>query len=363
MKVGTTTSRVGPRPRRSGAIAARGLDRLSDEALLDLRFCDLDLRIEGSPLAPRLQRALDELRARGLRFRPHFWLSSEWFTPDGVPGVAIPFYLAHPRLTRLERRQMLEADGASTASCLRILRHEIGHALDNAYGLHRRRDWQRVFGRASRRYPNSYRPRPASRRFVLHLSDWYAQSHPAEDFAETFAVWLTPGTAWRSQYLGWPAMRKLEYVDELMTEIARRPPRLKSRRHVEPLEKDTTTLRDHYARRRARYGVDEGDVIDRHLRRLFSAHANGGSRRRVDGRSSAAAFLRRIQGAVRRRIARWTGEHQYTVDQVFQRMIARSRRLNLRLTLPEDEAALEAAILVAVQTMHDLHAGRGRVLL
>ena len=26
----------------------------------------------------------------------------------------------------------------------------------------------------------------------MHLDPWYAQSHPDEDFAETFAVWLTP---------------------------------------------------------------------------------------------------------------------------------------------------------------------------
>ena len=77
----------------------------------------------------------DELEARGVTFRPHYWLSDEWFTPDGVPGVAIPFYLAHPRLAKLELAQMLEVEGGDATSCLRILRHEVGHAIDNAYEL------------------------------------------------------------------------------------------------------------------------------------------------------------------------------------------------------------------------------------
>ena len=154
-----------------------------------------------------------DLQRRGMRFRPHVWLSEEWFSPDGVPGIAVPFYMAHPRLMRLERQFMDEVEGGNANWLTRILRHEIAHALDNAYRLRRRKEWRRVFGRASRPYPDIYRPRPASRDFVLHLGHWYAQSHPTEDFAETFAVWLQPKARWRREYQGWPALRKLEYVD------------------------------------------------------------------------------------------------------------------------------------------------------
>src|SRR5256885_16453644 len=79
----------------------------------------------------------------------------------------------------------------------RILRHEAGHALDNAYRLRRRKRWRAVFGPASLPYPARYRARPGSRRYVHHLGEWYAQAHPSEDFAETFAVWLTPKSGWR----------------------------------------------------------------------------------------------------------------------------------------------------------------------
>ena len=112
---------------------------LPDEALLDVRMCELGLTIEGSWLEERLAELHRELDARGLTFRPHYWLSAEWFSPDGVPGVAIPFYLAHPRLMRLERAQMLEVEGGTPEWCLKILRHEAGHAFDNAYELRRRR--------------------------------------------------------------------------------------------------------------------------------------------------------------------------------------------------------------------------------
>jgi hypothetical protein len=208
---------------------------LSDEQLLDLRLCELNLAIEDTWLAPRIERVLDELERRRLRFRPHFWLTEEWFTPDGVPGVGVPFYLAHPRLRRLEERMMLDVEGGAHDWCMRILRHEVGHAIDNAYMLHRKRSWQQIFGRYTAPYPNFYQPRPYSKRFVLHLDYWYAQSHAAEDFAETFAVWLTPGSQWRRRYAGWPALKKLLFVDQLMREIAGRKPIFSTKEVVGPL--------------------------------------------------------------------------------------------------------------------------------
>ena len=146
-----------------------------------------DARLQGHGI-----RTIGELAARELVFRPRFWLSDEWFSPAGVPGVGIPFYLAHPRLMRLERHQMFEVEGGTREGCLRLLRHELGHAVDHAYRLSRRKDWRDVFGSASLPYPDAYRPNPASKRFVQHLDGWYAQAHPDEDFAETFAVWMTP---------------------------------------------------------------------------------------------------------------------------------------------------------------------------
>jgi hypothetical protein len=180
---------------------------LADTELLEWRFRDLGLSIRNSDIAPDIEHLFASLERRGIRFRPHVWLSTDWFSPDGIPGIAVPFYAAHPRLTRLERRMKGEAEGGNRYWRRRILRHEAGHAIDTAYGLRRRADWRGIFGPASKPYPRAYSARPASRRFVLHLGHWYAQSHPTEDFAETFAVWLQPKARWRREYAGWPALK------------------------------------------------------------------------------------------------------------------------------------------------------------
>ena len=216
-----------------------------DERLLKLRLKDLKLPLRGTWLAGCLRELNSELAEKGLRrVRPHGWISSEWFSPDNTPGIAFPFYLAHPRLMRLERKMIIDVEGGTHAECMRILRHEAGHVLQHSYALHRHRRWRRLFGRSSTRYPSYYRPDPASRNFVQHLRLWYAQSHPDEDFAETFAVWLTPRSNWRKRYEGWPALKKLQYVDELMAEIAKQKPKLTRRTEVEPLR----SLK-HHARR------------------------------------------------------------------------------------------------------------------
>src|SRR5215207_5021476 len=187
---------------------------LSDEALLDVRMSQLPIAIEG-PLAERIALLRSEMAAKGIDCPIHFYLADEWFTPDGATAIAIPFYLAHPRLEKLEDAQMFEVEGGEHEWCMRILRHEAGHAIDNAFRLRLRRQRREVFGSPAKPYPAFYTPKPYSKSFVLHLDAWYAQSHPDEDFAETFAVWLTPNSEWRQRYVGWPAVKKLEYMDAM----------------------------------------------------------------------------------------------------------------------------------------------------
>jgi hypothetical protein len=327
-----------------------------DERLLDIRLCDLGVTIREGELADRIGQLYDELRGLGLRFRPHFWLSDEWYCPDGVPGVAIPFYLAHPRLARLELGHMLEVEGGTPEWCMRLLRHETGHAVENAYRLRRRHRRQQLFGKSSERYRDYYVPRPYSRRFVVHLEQWYAQSHPDEDFAETFAVWLAPESNWRERYAGWPVLRKLEYVDSLMREIADQRPPVVSRARVDPLSRLRKTLRQHYEEKRRHYGLDEDVSYDRDLRRLFSAAPE------FRDRPSAARFLGRIRLEVRRRVAQGTGVYQYTIDQVLGDMIDRCRELGLRVAVPEEQAKLDFTIALTVRTMNHLHSGRHRIV-
>ena len=315
--------------RRTGlrAVARRqpAWTRLDDERLLDLRFCDLRLSMAGTPLEGSVRRLYAELAAKGIRFRPHVWLAEEWFSPDGVPGIAIPFYLAHPRLMRLERRFMHEVEGGNDKWLMRILRHETGHAIDTAFGLRRRKSWREAFGRASRPYPTRYSTRPGSRHYVLHLGHWYAQSHPTEDFAETFAVWLPPRSRWRSQYAGWPAFEKLAFVDRTMRDLeGRRAVRL-SRETVEPLRENTRTLREHYRRKQARYEVNLARSYDRPLLKVFG-------RRDDHPRALAASrFLREVRPQLRRLLIRRARMHPYLVSHVLRTVTQRARVLDLRL--------------------------------
>jgi hypothetical protein len=287
-----------------------------------------------------------ELERRGIALRPHCWLSDEWFSPQNVPGIAIPFYLVHPRLIRLERSMVLEAEGSSRVECMRILRHEAGHAIQHGYRLHRRPSYQRLFGKSSTKYPTSYRPNPASRQFVQHLRAYYAQAHPDEDFAETFAVWMQPRARWRKRYQGWGALRKLEYVDELMAELEGTRAPVRTRRRVAPIAQLTSTLRAYYDEKRAFYAVDFPSTYDRELCRVFSTSA------KYADRELAARFITRHAKAIRTLVARWTGESEFTIDQLLHDMIGRSRLLKLRVPGPEEEVLLDFAGMLTVRSGH-----------
>jgi hypothetical protein len=330
---------------------------LSDDELLNLRISDLPIQIEGSGLETRINDLRAELRGCGLEFPIHFYLSEEWFTPDGHASMAVPFYLAHPRLERLEKSQMLEVEGGDYEWCMRILRHEAGHVIDNAYKLRLRRQRRQLFGPSSEQYPEFYDPKPYSKAFVQHIAPWYAQSHPDEDFAETFAVWLTPSSDWKKRYAGWPAMKKLEYMAALMKSLRGRKPLVTDVSEIDPLRRIRRTLRQHYKRKRRHYGVDHPKFYDRELRKLFSDAPE------FVKNVTAAQFIGRQRKELRRLVADWTGIYQYTVDRVVEDMTARARELKLRLAVPEERARYEFTVLVTVQTMNYLHSGRHRVAL
>ncbi len=325
---------------------------LSDRELLDVRLCDLGLDLRGTALAGRLQRLNAELERAALRFRPYTWLSTGWFTPDGMTGFAVPFFLAHPRLARLERRQMFEVEGGGHDWCMKLLRHETAHALCNAYGLHRRKRWREHFGHAGQPYRSSYIPNPHSRRYVLNLDNWYAQSHPMEDFAETFAVWLQPRSGWTKRYAGWPALKKLRYVDELMKGISDFPPRVRTRERPDSLARLRSSLREYYRRKRSRYGEEDRSVYDHDLLRLFSNDTYY-ARWRL-----AASFLRTHRAALRRQVADWTGQYQFVIDQVLRDLMIRAQDLRLRLAYREKDTLDGAAIVLTVHSTRRMHMRR-----
>jgi len=149
----------------------------TDDKLLELRISKLGLRLGGTPLEPLINQLYEELSAKGLVFHPACHVGDEWFVPIGIPAIFIPFFLVHNRLRGLERSMMLEVEGETPEWFMKLMRHEAAHAYSYAYQLQRRKKWQQLFGRTSPEgTPDTYRPRPFSRSYVVHLEDWYAQA-------------------------------------------------------------------------------------------------------------------------------------------------------------------------------------------
>lgn len=284
---------------------------LSDEDLLRVRICDLKVGISASEVQPRIRQLLHELEEKGLLLRPVCYLSDEWLSPAGQAAIGIPFYLAHPRLKALEFRMMFEVEGGTSSSCMRLLRHEAAHAFDHAYRLHQRPDWRRVFGSHRVAYhPHLYSADPESTHHVRNLPDNYAQSHPEEDFAETFAVWLNPYSQWRTRYRGWPAMRKLRYVDRLMREVAARPvPRKKVGLRFEA-RRTRTRLKNYYEGKIRLYRLRDLSFAIRDLKKFFAAS------RAAEPDGLASALIRRHKKMLVESVSSWSGSRPHEVGQV-----------------------------------------------
>jgi hypothetical protein len=316
----------------------------SDDELLRMRICDLRLRIPGTELESRIEKFYSELAAKNISLKPICYLGDEWFCPEGSATIAIPFYLAHPRLKKLEEKMMMEVEGGTEAWCMRLLRHEMGHVLNHTYLLEKDKGWQKLFGPTSLEYSESFRARPYSRRFVRHLDGYYAQSHPEEDFSETFAIWLTPDLDWRHQYQGWKALQKIEYVDQLMHRLAGKPPLVFSKAKISEASRLRSRLEAHYKRRRRLYAQEFPDFFDADLKKLFaepSASANG---------ERAATFLRRSNKLILNAVSAWTGEPKFTINRVLRALTERCAELDLRLKA--ESAAIEIAAYLATLAAH-----------
>jgi hypothetical protein len=320
------------------------LAAMSDEQLLQTRICDLKLKIPGTELEARIETFYAELTAKEILLKPVCYLGDEWFCPEGAATIAIPFYLAHPRLKKLEEKMMMEVEGGTEAWCLRLLRHEMGHVLNHAYLLEKDKGWQKLFGPTSLEYSESFRARPYSRRFVRHLEGYYAQSHPEEDFAETVAIWLAPDLDWRKQYQAWKALEKLEYVDQLMQKLAGKPPLVFSKARISDASRLRSRLEAHYKRRRRLYAQEFPDFFDADLKKLFvePAAAPNGER--------AAAFLRRSNKLILNAVSTWTGEPKFTINRVLRALTERCAELDLRLKA--ESAAIEIAAYLATLAAH-----------
>ncbi|HMJ66263.1 MAG TPA: hypothetical protein VK615_13035 [Candidatus Binatia bacterium] len=325
---------------------------LSDEELLERKIVHLRLKLEGGELEPLIRQLYDELSQKGLAFHPPCHVGDEWFVPVGIPAIFIPFFLAHERLRKLERKMMLEVEGETPEWFMKLIRHEAAHAYAYAYQFYKKRAWQRMFGRSSRDdTPQFYRPRPYSRSYVVHLDDWYAQSHPDEDYAETFAVWLTPGLDWRARYKGWRALQKLEYLDELMKSIAGKPQVHAPEYRVSDHDCLNVKLKTYYARKRKMYEDTYPDFYDRDLRRLFNAGAE------IAGRIKASVWLRGRRRHLMDSVCEWTDERKYRVSKLLARLIDRCDQLDLHVK-DDIQQSLEVSAYITTLVMNYLFTGK-----
>jgi hypothetical protein len=326
---------------------------LSDEALLELKISQLDLTLEGTVLAPLVQQLYDELTAKGLTFYPPCHVGDEWFVPVGIPSIFVPFFLVHDRLRALERKMILEVEGETPEWFMKLIRHEAAHAYAYAYQLFEKRKWQQTFGLSdTEETPSVYRPRPYSRSYVMHLDDWYAQSHPDEDFAETFAVWLTPGLDWRTRYKGWKALQKLEYVDELMGSIAGKPPAHQPKYRVADHNYLNVKLKTYYARKRKQYADSFPDFYDNDLRQLFPGAADAARS------TEASEYLRQQSRPLMDAVCRWTNERKYRVQELMNRLVDRCAKLGLYVQAPAPKQNLQLSAYITTLVMNHLFTGQ-----
>ncbi len=283
---------------------------------------DLGLKIEGSPVERFVEQLYRELEAKGLtKFRPACYLTDEWGCPSGEPVIGIPFYLSHVALSELERETH---DLEDAREIMMYLRHEAGHAFTYAYRLHNSPEWKQHFGPFRRPYRENYRPAPFSRDYVRHLPGWYAQKHPDEDFAETFAVWLTPRSNWRKRYRGWNAMEKLRYLDRLARKVGRSdPPRRRGQTDITTDEMETTVAEFYHQAAREEVAVTEL-APDTDLRDIFRV-----SKRRKQARP-AQEFLREHRKAVIDKVAQWTGAQRPLIKALVETIEDRAGKLDLQ---------------------------------
>ncbi|HYL06415.1 MAG TPA: putative zinc-binding metallopeptidase [Thermoanaerobaculia bacterium] len=322
---------------------------------------DLALSLADSPLAPLLDELGRELDNHGIRrLRPHFYLSTEWGVPFGTIAIAIPFYLARPDLTSLHAERTSFVEGIGRSDLLRYLRHEMGHVVNYAYRLYDRADWVRRFGSMSQPYVEEFRPQPFSRRFVRHLPGWYAQKHPDEDWAETFAVWLTPGHDWRADYAAWPeALAKLEYCDRTMAELGDREP-LATAVDLDVDVSEVSTALDDFYRDAEPPATDLPPGLDGALRSLFGdlrPDDAGDAGDRGDSRP-AAELIRRMGRHLPAEVYRWTGHFPERTRRLLLQLGDRADAL--RLAYPaarESEAIIAFTTLVTALAMNYVSGG------
>jgi hypothetical protein len=320
------------------------------QEILNKPIRDLGLKIEDSPLQRLVLQLYRELEQKGLmKFHPLCYLTDEWGCPSGEPVIGIPFYLAHGELAALEKEMNDLEDVRET---MMYLRHEAGHAFNYAYRLHRRPEWKQLFGPFRRPYHDNYRPIPFSRNYVRHLAGWYAQKHPDEDFAETFAVWLTPRSAWRKRYRGWGAMAKLQYMNRIARELGNVDPIRRRGQTDITVDEMETTVAEFYQRTNEEVTLEDL-ALDTDLRDIFNA-----SKRRKTA-EPAHKFLHAQRKSVVDKVAYWTGAQRPLVKKLLEVIEKRAEELSLFAdTARDSEHLIQITVYMTALAMNYMARGK-----
>ena len=324
------------------------------QEILSKPIREMGLKLEGSPIERFVQQVYRELDHKGLKkFRPRFYLSDEWGCPDQQPAIGIPFYLADPKLARLEREMN---DLEDSRQIMMYMRHEAGHAFNYAYALFKTPEWRELFGPFRRPYRDFYRPVPFSRQYVRHMEGWYAQKHPDEDFAETFAVWLTPRSRWREKYQGWGAMKKLQYIERLRKKFGNTEPLVPSTAEIADItvEEMEDTPADFYAKA-AQQQLSPGDLtLDTDLTDIFNV-----SPRRKKGVRPATEFLRENRKAITDKVTYWTGVQRPLLKKLMEATEARVGELKLNVDIScEKQHLTELVAYITALAMNYISRGK-----
>jgi hypothetical protein len=321
------------------------------QPLLQARIKDLKLHLAGTALEKHIHQLYGELEAKGVALRPQCYLSDQWGCPSGVPVIGIPFYLADPNLSSIEAE--LGAGAESEREILMYLRHEAGHCFNYAHKLFETEAWLKLFGDYSKPYRDDYKPQPFSRKYVVHISGWYAQKHPDEDFAETFAVWLTPGLDWQKRYAGWGALKKLQYVENTVQNLGRAEAPVQVNSKDIDVEEMEQTVLDHYRQRDLSEKVDFQlrDQLDQDLFALFEPAGAAAAK--------AETLVRAERQSLIQAVTQYSGVSRAVVRSVVDHLVERTAELGLTVHLDKTREYLtRLTSLVTTLAMNYLYTDR-----
>ncbi len=321
------------------------------QSLLGARIKDLKLHLAGTPLEKYIHQLYAELEAKGLVFKPQCYLSDQWGCPNEVPVIGIPFYLADSQLHSIEAE--LGAGAETEREIMMYLRHEAGHCINYAYKLYETEEWRKLFGDYTKPYKDDYKPQPFSRKYVVHISGWYAQKHPDEDFAETFAVWLTPNSDWSTRYNGWGALRKLQYVNQVVGSVGGAEPILRGIERDVDVEEMEETVLDHYRQR------DLEERIDLQLKNHLDQDLIGLFEPPFTGKARAETLIRAERQSLIQAVTHYSGVSRAVVRSVVDHLQERTSALGLTVRLDKTREYLtRLTSLITALAMNYLYTDR-----